>query len=69
MSSTAQAWQAKESILCLYENSFVEIGGYVTARNTDSTYLKKNAGRWCHHRIRRSLTAVWSMFTVRMHLC
>ena len=35
MSSTAQSLASKRIFSLLDENSFVEIGGYVTARNTD----------------------------------
>lgn len=41
MSSTAQTLASKELILYLMRTSFVEIGGYVTARNTDFNLSEK----------------------------
>ena len=52
MSSTAQTLAGKRIASLLDENSFVEIGGYVTARNTDFNLSEKeNTGRRCYHRI------------------
>ena len=72
MSSTAQSLAGKRIYSLLDENSFVEIGGCVTARNTDfnlfSTYLKKKRRQMVLLPDTASLMAVWSMFTVRMHL-
>lgn len=41
MSSTAQSLASKRIFSLLDENSFVEIGGYVTARNTDFNLSEK----------------------------
>lgn len=41
MSSTAQTLASKRINSLLDENSFVEIGGYVTARNTDFNLSEK----------------------------
>ena len=41
MSSTAQSLAGKRIYSLLDENSFVEIGGYVTARNTDFNLSEK----------------------------
>ena len=41
MSSTAQTLAGKRIASLLDENSFVEIGGYVTARNTDFNLSEK----------------------------
>ena len=49
MSSTAQTLAGKRIASLLDENSFVEIGGYVTARNTDFNLSEKETP--CYHRI------------------
>ena len=68
MSSTAQSLAGKRIYSLLDENSFVEIGGCVTARNTDFNLSKKKRRQMVSSPDTASLRAAWYMFTARMRL-
>ena len=53
MSNTMQSAAGRRIASLLDANSFVEIGGYVTARNTDFNMpADGNPVGWSHHRLR-----------------
>ena len=59
MSNTAQNLASTRIASLLDENSFVEIGGYVTARNTDFNMQQTETPG--------DGVVTWYMFTARLH--
>lgn len=52
MSNSAQTLSGKRIESLLDDNSFVEVGSYVTARNTDFNMTAQETAAGCNYRIR-----------------
>ena len=65
MSNTAQSLASKRIASLLDENSFVEIGSCVTARNTDFNLSEKEHRQTVSSPVMVSSTAAWCMCTAR----
>ena len=67
MSNTSQSLASTRINALLDENSFVEIGGYVTARSTDFNMHEKRPQEMALLPDMVSSTENWFTFTARTH--